>query len=157
MNWTGLIFVAATLLFISKANAGSDVVLIDHSERAYTVYAGLPSDRAEAAKSKLEGKPVDMLPFDQFAANHEQIIGSRVVRNDYQDDKTGEGVVALVRKYPGTPFGVTWNGGIAYTRSDYLVAKKSFESFNGPGGYTKPPPENDPVAPPSHLKPLLGW
>ena len=157
MNLTRLILFAAMVLFMSSANAGSDIVLVDHSEKAYTVYAGLPSDRVEAARSKLEGKPVDMVPFAEFEANPNKSIGGRIVRNDYPDDRTAEGVVALVKKYPGTPFGVTWNGGIAFTRNDYQAAKNAFDLFNSPGGFTKPAPEKDPVAPMNHLKPLLGW
>lgn len=157
MKLIRLIVLAATSLCIARANAGSDMVLIDDMEKAYTVYAGLPLDRAEAAKSKLEGKPVDMVPFEQFVESQKKIIGDRVVRNDYQGGRTEEGIVALIKKYPGTPFGVTWNGGIAYTRNDYQAAKKAFESFNTPEGFTKPEPEKDPVAPINHLKPLLGW
>ncbi|MFZ4537388.1 hypothetical protein [Propionivibrio sp.] len=157
MNLARLIVSAATSLCIANANAGSDIVLIDHMEKAYTVYAGLPLDRAEVTKSKLEGKPVDMVPFEQFVESQKKIIGDRVVRNDYQGERTEEGIVALIKKYPGTPFGVTWNGGIAYTRNDYQAAKKAFESFNTSGGFTKPEPEKDPVAPMNHLKPLLGW
>jgi hypothetical protein len=157
MKLIHLIITAATSLCIVTAYAGSDTVLIDYTEKAYTVYAGLPLDRAEAVKSKLEGKPVDMVPFNQFAENQSNIIGSRVVRNDYPDGRTEEGIVALIKKYPGTPFGVTWNGGIAYTRNDYQAAKNAFELFNTTGIFTKPESEKDPVAPMSHLKPLLGW
>jgi hypothetical protein len=98
-----------------------------------------------------------MVPFDQFADNQKNIIGERIVRNDYPGGRTEEGIVALIKKYPGTPFGVTWNGGIAFTRNDYQVAKKTFEAFNTSAGFTKPEPEKDPVAPINHLKPLLGW
>ena len=157
MNPTRFIVLAATALCIAKANAASDVVLIDRTEKAYTVYAGLPLDRAEDAKSKLEGKPIEMVPFQQFAGALKKFIGDRIVRNDYPEDKTEEGIAALIKKYPGTPFGVTWNGGIAFTRNDYQAAKNAFESFNTPGGFTKPAAEKDPVAPMNHLKPLLGW
>ena len=129
------IFLVTISLCTAGAYAGSDAVLIDTSEKAYTVYAGLPTDRAEAAKSKLEGKPVDMVQIDQFAENSTKIIGSHVVRNDYPGERIEEGIVALIKKYPGTPFGVTWNGGIAYTRNDYQAAKKAFESFSTSGNF----------------------
>lgn len=83
MNLTRWFLWTATSLSMASAHAGSDVVLIDHMEKAYTVYAGLPLDRAEAAKSKLEGKPVEMVPFEKFAENQKKIIGDRIVRNDY--------------------------------------------------------------------------
>lgn len=157
MNLTRWFLWTATSLSMASAHAGSDVVLIDHMEKAYTVYAGLPLDRAEAAKSKLEGKPVEMVPFEKFAENQKKIIGDRIVRNDYPGSRAEEGIVALIDKYPGTPFGVTWNGGIALTRNDYQVAKKAYEAFNSPEGFAKPELANDPVAPINHLKPLLGW
>jgi hypothetical protein len=105
----------------------------------------------------MEGIPVEMVSFEQFAQNQTKIIDSRIIRNDYQGDRTAEGIVALVKKYPGTPFGVTWNGGMAYTRNDYQAARNSFELFNKSGNFTKPEPEKDPAAPMNHLKPMLGW
>lgn len=151
------LMVVFSVFFTSLVNAASDMVLIDFSEKAYTVYAGLPRDKAEAAKAKLEGKPVDMLTFDAFQANPGRTIDLRVIRNDYATDRTAEGISELIKKYPGTPFGVTWNGGIAFTRNDYQAAKNTFEAFNSPTGFSKPVPEKDPVAPMNHLKPLLGW
>lgn len=156
MSFVRLIFVVS-ILFNSVAYAGSDMLLIDYSEKAYTVYAGLPRDRAEAAKATIEGKPVEFMNFEEFEANPGKIIDSRLIRNDYQGDRTAEGISALIKKYPGTPFGVTWNGGIAFTRNDYHFAKKSFDAFNSQLGFSKPEPGKDPVAPGNHLKPLLGW
>lgn len=157
MNLNRLIVLVCTSLLVTNTFAGSDIVLIDYSEKAYTVYAGLPMDRVEALKSKFEGKPLEIIPLDQFAQNQSKIVESRVIRNDYQGDRTGDGIVALIKKYPGTPFGVTWNGGIAYTRNDYQDAKNAFELFNKTGKFTKPESDRDPVNPMNHLKPLLGW
>lgn len=157
MNLVRFVLFASTALCLTNTHAASDVVLIDRMEKAYTVYAGLPLKRADDARSKLEGKPIDIVTFQQFIGNLKNFVGARIVRNDYPEDKTEEGVAALIQKYPGTPFGVTWNGGIAFTRNDYQAAKNSFGAFNTPGGFSKPARESDPVAPMNHLKPLLGW
>ena len=141
----------------SAASATSDIVLIDRSEQAYTVYAGLPAERAETVQNAMAGKPGEVVPFDRFADQAKQYVGERMMRNDYPGERAEEGIVALVRKYPGTPFGLTWNGGIAFTRNDYVAAKKAFEIFQAQGEYSKPPPDRDPVAPMNHLRPLLGW
>lgn len=157
MNLTRMILLAAASLGMASAQAASDVVIVDFGDAAYTVYAGLPSERAEVAKRTIGGKPAEMMPFEQFSENAQKIIESRVARDDYPGQRVAEGVVALVKKYPGTPFGVTWNGGIAFTRNDYQAAKKAFELSKTPAGFTKPAPEQDAVAPVNHLKPLLGW
>ncbi|MBL8488393.1 MAG: hypothetical protein JNK22_15020 [Rhodocyclaceae bacterium] len=88
----------------------------------------------------MEGQLGHRVPFAEFAGNPAKYISAR-----------------LVRKYPGTPFGVTWNGGMAFTRNDCAAAKKAFDAFRTAGEFVKPPPERDPVAPANHLGPLLGW
>ena len=157
MNLARFLLLASTALCMANANAASDIVLIDRTEKAYTVYAGLPMEQADELKGKLEGKPVDIVTFQQFNESLKKFIGERIIRNDYPEDKTADGIAALIQKYPGTPFGVTWNGGIAFTRNDYQAAKNALESFNTLGGFNKPVVEKDPVSPMNHLKPLLGW
>ncbi|QKV56918.1 MAG: hypothetical protein HT580_06530 [Dechloromonas sp.] len=50
------------------------------------------------------------------------------------------------QKHPGTPFGITWNGGIAFTRNDYTFAKNQFAAYkktrktiDAPGNRISPP------------------
>lgn len=155
---SALMIAASAFLAITPAQAGSDVVFIDYSDPAYTVYAGMPAERAEEVKRKMVGKPVEALPFDEFSTNREKFISQKIVKDEHPNGRAVEGIVELVRKYPNTPFGLTWNGGIAFTRNDYQFAKSRFELFGkDQEEYLRTMPKLDPVDPKNHLKPLLGW
>lgn len=159
LKWAGLCLLLVMGLWLARpVRAESDIVVIDHSDKAYTVYAGLPANRAVEVRRRLANQPADVLTFDEFAAHTDKYISQKMVRNDYPEQRAVEGIVALVRKYPNTPFGLTWNGGIAFTRNDYQFAKARFELFGkDPETYQPIPLASDPVAPIHHLKPLLGW
>ncbi len=47
----------ALLLCTFSAIAASDLVLIDMSDPAYTVYAGLPAESAENVRAKIANQP----------------------------------------------------------------------------------------------------
>jgi hypothetical protein len=153
-----LLLLSLVFGFARSARADSDIVLIDYSDKAYTVYAGVPASRAADVRRKLANQPADVVTIEEFSANQDKYIALKVLKDEYPDQRAVEGIVALVRMYPNTPFGITWNGGIAYTRTDYQFAKVRFELFNkDPEKYQPVPPEGDSVAPRNHLKPLLGW
>lgn len=52
---------------ILVAQAAGDIVLIDHGEPAYTVYAGLPAERAEEIRAKIAGQPAQLVSFREFS------------------------------------------------------------------------------------------
>lgn len=137
--------------------------MIDNSLDAYTVYAGIPNNKMEAVKKELKGAPgsIFLIPWEEFAQNESKYISSRIIKNEYPDSRTIKGVIELVRKYPGTPIGLTWNGGIAITRNDYKHTKMTYEIYmDNPGAYDQTrnrDPRADPVKPEWHLDPLLGW
>ena len=145
---------------ISITQAASDIVLIDQSDPSYTVYVGLPANRSEEVTTKVANKPVQLVSFKEFADLPAKFIGERIVIDEYAGSRAQEGIVELVRKYPETPFGITWNGGIAYTRMDYQFAKRQFENYSkNPEEHRRTRTANqkaDPVHPMSHLHPLLG-
>jgi len=151
-----------TLAFSPVAHA-QDRVLIDGTEQAYTVYAAIPSEKVGEVEAKLAGAPkeVALVEWSQFAEGAGQYVGARIVRNDYPQSRTVEGVVALLRKYPGTPVGLAWNGGIAITYNDYQYAKRSYAQYKAdPAAYKRnrvDDPRRDPLRPEGHLGPLLGW
>jgi len=158
------VFLAVTFLSMAgamAAHAASDVVLIDYGDPAYTVFAGLPAEKGEEIKPKLKGLPADLVTFQEFAGGRAKFIRKRIVIDEYKGLRADEGIVELVRKYPGTPFGITWNGGIAFTRMDYQFSKRQFAIYNkDPEEYRRtrnPDPAADPVNPMGHLGPLLGW
>ena len=98
--------------FAMSARAASDIVLIDFGEPAYTVYAGLPAERSNDVKAKIANQPAQLVSFSEFSEGRSKFIGGKIVIDDYQGMRAEEGIVELVRKYPGTPFGITWNGGL---------------------------------------------
>lgn len=135
---------------------------LDRARRsAYTVYAGLPAERAEDVRIKLANQPAQLVSFTEFSVGRAKFIGERIVSDEYAGSRAVDGIVELVRKYPGTPFAITWNGGIAYTRMDYQFAKRQFTIYSkDPEGYRRTrnaDPAADPINPMSHLRPLLGW
>lgn len=157
--WPRFLLVLFSLMAMASAALGaSDVVLIDTTAPAYTVYARLPGERAEAVRKMIAGQPGELVSFDEFAAAPDQYISRKIVRDEHAGQRAVEGIVELLRKYGNSPFGITWNGGIAITRADYQFAKSRYELFNkDPDEYQRTLPRKDPTDPASHLKPLLGW
>lgn len=140
-----------------------DAVLIDGTEASYTVYAGIPKDKVDAVKVKLRDAPpgARLVAWDDFVRGRDKYVTARIVKNEYPGSRAEEGVVALIRKYPGTPIGLAWNGGIAITYNDYQHARRTYEQYKeDPALYEKTrnrDPRADPVNPAAHLGPLLGW
>lgn len=140
-----------------------DLVMIDNSLDAYTVYAGIPKNKKEAVKNELKGTQdsIFLIPWDEFSQNEGKYIRSRIIKNEYPESRTIKGIIELVKKYPGTPIGLTWNGGIAITRNDYQHSIKTYNTYlRNPDAYEQiriRDPRADPVKPEWHLGPLLGW
>ena len=161
-RWSDSAVLAFSLwLCAFSAIAASDIVLIDMSDPAYTVYAGLPAENAENVRAKIANQPAKLVTFKELADDRGALIGAQIKIDDYPNSRAVDGIVELVKKYPGTPFGITWNGGIAFTRNDYTFAKRQYAAYNkNPEEYRqaqKPDSATDPVYPPNHLGPLLGW
>ena len=155
---------AITLLLFAcafRATAASEIVLIDMSDPAYTVYAGLPAESAENVRAKIANQPAKLVTLKDLADDRATLIGAQIKLDEYPKSRAVDGIVELVKKYPGTPFGITWNGGIACTRNDYTFAQRQYAAYNNnPEEYRqaqKPDSATDPVYPPNHLGPLLGW
>lgn len=73
---------------------------------------------------------------------------SVVLRNDYPAYAGVEGLTCLVGSQPGSPWGLTWNTGIALTRIDYQHATRSCESYQrAPRRYRPLDPRRDPANP----------
>ena len=154
-----LVFALSSSAF--SAVAASDIVLIDQSDPAFTVYAGLPGERTADVRARIANQPANLVTFKEFSDRRAELVGAQVALDQYPNSRAVDGIVELAKKYPGTPFGITWNGGIAFTRNDYAFAKSQFSA------YSKEPDEYrrtgkidiaaDPIYPPNHLGPLLGW
>lgn len=143
--------------------SSSDFVLIDRTDDAYAVYAGIPKEKHDEIKAQLSTAPqgIDLVAWQVFVKNSDDYIKAKILADDYPGSRTIPGVVELVRRFPGTPVGITWNGGIAITTRDYQHAKRLYEQYKAdPASYErirKPDSHADPINPKSHLGPLLGW
>jgi hypothetical protein len=137
-------------------------VLIDRTNPAYVLYFHLPREELAGIRALIDEPErshmvVDLVGWQQFTEQYEQHTIVYTTRQDYPEVRVGEGIVALLERFPGAPFGLTWNGGIAYTRNDYNFTIASYEAYlKDPGAYNKRERAGDPVHPHNHLIPLLG-
>jgi hypothetical protein len=139
-----------------------DYVLINRSQPAFTVFVGITKDKYNEIKAKAANEEETILvTWDTFSHDSDKYVKSRITKDDYPESRTVEGVVAFVRKFPGNPIGLTWNGGIAITRNDYRHSEKTYMLYKlNPADYERTrirDPRRDPVNPNGHLGPLLGW
>lgn len=136
-------------------------VLVDHTNRYATVYVGVPKNLAPEKWEKLKEdmksrKAAYLEPWESFRANLGQHVTSRIIRNDYSEIDISRGLVALLERYNGAPFGVTWNGGLAVTNNDYQYAERTYSAYlKDPASVKRPDRRADPVHPNNHLQPLL--
>jgi hypothetical protein len=142
--------------------ADGSFVLIDKNEQAYTVFMVIPEDKVQEVEARFkEGGEVILVTWHDFSDRQDEFIASRIKKDEYTGSRAVEGISALLEKYPGVPFGLTWNGGIAFTYNDYQHAKRTYNLFaNDPEEYERNrirDPRRDPVKPEWHLGPLLGW
>jgi hypothetical protein len=141
-------------------------VLIENKEAAYTVYFGIPKDIRDEDLEEIQAiesveEEVSLISWEDFEQNIDEFVTAEIVKNDYEDSQVVKGIVELVQMYPMTPFGLTWNGGIAFMFSDYEHAKKIYQQYQAdPDEYEETrnrDPKGDPINPQNHLGPLLGW
>lgn len=133
-------------------------VVIERYGAAYTVFYGIPKDidknKFDDIRSKIVDKEnVQMLSWEEFIANVDGLAGSIIKRNDYPDSRVVDGLICLVGKQPGAPWGLTWNGGIALTRNDYQHAELRYKTYEMDPDLYQPlqDPRTDPVNPGGHL------
>jgi len=172
--WTCAALLTCPLLLVSCALWGKhipepiepELVIVDASERAYSVFTVAPLQLSNTELEALYARTelldgVDVMTWTKFLEEREIIFDACVRQNDYPGSRAREGLPELLTRYAGIPFGMTWNGGIAFTFQDYQFAKRTYELFVAdPGaleagsGYV---PEQDPLQPKLHFGPLLGW
>ena len=140
-----------------------DSVIVDRSEPAYTVFTRVPENAPRADIDKLgawlaKHPQAEVVGWKAFQNGASDIIAKGVRKNDYTDCDVGGGIPKLLAKYPGGPFGVTFNGGIAFTYNDYQHTKRLFAGWRAdPTRETRPKDVRvDPIYPNEHLVPLLG-
>lgn len=137
-----------------------DLLLIDASEQAYTVYYKIAADEtSKIEKDKLEPNVHLLVSWRDFIVNRDQAatyILKYIRYNDYDEVDIVAGMCALIDRLGGAPVGLTWSGGIALTYSDYQHAKRTYAAWSAaPSSHTRRERAADPVHPLNHLGPLL--
>jgi hypothetical protein len=145
-------FVALLTIANVVSAAEPSHVAIDPSDGYATTFVGIPKTLPEVDFEKLKQSMVQrkgsyLVTWADFKGAPEKHIKSNIRRNDYPDIDLVAGMTKLLERYDGTPFGVTWNGGIAVTNKDYQLASRAFAVYSDRG--------LDPIHPLNHLEPLL--
>ena len=161
MHKTLLVLGLLLLTTVRASSADHNAVVVDSSKEAYTVFIAVSAVNLDKMRSRMEGKPrVAIIARSKLAKEKEYYIASRILRDEYPGSGAAEGILDLLAKYPDTPFGLTWNGGLAFTYNDYRHAKKLYDAYlKDPAEYERTGtrhPRVDPINPKGHLGPLLG-
>jgi hypothetical protein len=152
----------AMLAFQAAFAAEPTHVVIDPSDRHTTTFVGVPAavpaeEFRKLKDSLVQRKGAYMLTWSEFKSDPPKHVRQYIRRNDYPDVDVVSGLARLLERYDGTPFGLTWNGGLAVTESDYRHAARTYAVYSSdPGSFRTPERRGDPVHPANHLEPLLG-
>jgi hypothetical protein len=103
---------------------------IDRSDPAYTVFRCLPlAQHADAADPAQVARGVTRVDVADLRNVLAEVHGQRVLRADLPALEVMEQLAALLESQPGVPVGLTWNGGIAITWTDYRYAQRSYAEY----------------------------
>ena len=134
-------------------------ITLDGTEPAYTVVMGVPVDATADQWAKVRrmtaSNKVELMEWKAFFPEAEKRLAERIVKDEYgMKARLGDFLYA-VQNYPGAPFGLTWNGGMAFTYNDYQHTKKLYAAYKADpgdwrarGGLSQ---RGDPVHPDNHL------
>ena len=144
---------------IEKTELGH--VIVDHAGPAFMVVMGVPAgDELEGLEQTAELLPeVQLVPWEDFQADLDGLVTSRILKDEYDADTTVDDLVAAIQAEPSTPIGLTWNGGIAVTETDQQFAIEGHDLWTeDPDAYEAQRPERpgDPIHPDNHLPLYLG-
>ncbi|MHC4954876.1 MAG: hypothetical protein ACYTGZ_13400 [Planctomycetota bacterium] len=135
-------------------------VLLDGKYPAYTVVMGVPINAtpdqwAKVRQTKGSSSKVELVEWKTFLPEAETRLTAMIVKDEYGMSSRLGDFIFVVQNYPGAPFGLTWNGGMAFTFRDYEHTKKLYAqykadpgSWRSRGGRSK---REDPVHPDNHL------
>lgn len=136
-----------------------DLLLIDMSEQAYTVYYKITADKLKLNQDKISPDTHQTIAWSDFMASRDQAskyILKHILHNDYEGVDIVAGLCALIDRLGGAPVGLTWSGGIAFTYGDYQHAKRTHAAWSAdPSSHVRRERAADPVHPLNHLGPLL--
>jgi hypothetical protein len=138
----------------------SGYVIIDRTNPAYTVFTGIPKDASEKRIDELASeistnKNMQMMSWTRFYNSINKLAHATIVKHEYLQYGVIDGIACLIGKSPETPWGLTWNGGIALTQNDYRQAETSYQLYQeDPKKHNQrgiPDPRGDPINPAGHL------
>jgi hypothetical protein len=141
-------------------------VVIDQSSLAHTVFMAVaqntPEDKFQELLSMVsQERGAAVKSWPEFLEWTTVFLDMQIERDDYPGSNAKEGIIELLRRYAGTPIGLTWNKGIAVERSDFAHAKRTYEEYmDDPDAHARTRPKDpgsDPLNPQRHLGGLLGW
>lgn len=169
MKYILLSMALLTFFFIFGCTTESDVmphtdsemmILVDEQSESYTVFYGITENTLEQVEKDIAEKEyLHLVPLEDFGSDLSIIERETVVYNEFDELEAIKGIYNLVQKYPEAPFGLTWNGGIAFTFNDYRYSEKIYESYLADfENYeaNKLNPRQSPINPQAHIVPLLG-
>jgi len=140
--------------------SASQFVVIDQSEPAFIVFTGIPKniDKKKLQEIRLKvskRKELTMLTWKQFLVSVDKYARSVIIRNDYPNIRTVDGIVCLVasKRGSGAPWGLAWNSGIALTFMDYQHVRRTYKRYKANPASYRPirDPRRDPIHPRGHL------
>ena len=156
-----LLVLFVMLLSQSVLAADPKYVVIDPSDRYATTFVGiskaLSAQELQQLKERVaQRKGAKLLTWAEFSKDRSKLVGAFIVRNDYPEVDVVDGLAKLLARHGDTPFGLTWNGGLAITANDYRHAERTFAAYTrDPKAFRVAERKADPVHPSNHLGPLL--
>lgn len=137
MSFAARIVAAALLVIIAGPRvvwaADPIEVFIDGRDPAYLIVQGVAADTPDAAVQEMLGYAtldgVSLVGWDIFRQDAAALIAPHIVKEDYPGVSIVPSVVALIKTYPGRPFAITWNGGLAVSFQDYQHAADTHKAF----------------------------
>ena len=139
-----------SLIWINSKNPYSTVY--------YSVESTAKPETIKKVRDLANAEPsVRSVTWDAFLQSGAGIVQPKIARDDYPKINQTRAVASLLRRFPRTPWTVTWNGGIAVTGSDYRYAERSYKRYQADNRVVvrESDQSKDPVHPMNHVGPLF--
>lgn len=145
----------------SSIHSSSAYVIVDQSEKGFVVFTGLahntpPAKLANFRKKVNARDGVSMVTWSEFVKNLDGYAKATILVDDYPQVDAVDGMLCLMSKKItlGAPWGLTWNGGIAFTYRDYQHTRRNYKKYlKNPAAYqATTDPRRDPIYPNHHLR-----
>jgi len=134
-------------------------VSVDLHEPSFIVFTEITKDTAEKELEEIRSgasdlKDVRILTWEQFEKSVGGYARALIIRNDYPKFQVADELICLMDKQPGTPWGLTWNGGMVLTFDDFQFVRQRYEEYRAnPDAYSPiSDPREDPVNPGQYLQ-----